>query len=454
MWGCGHAFKENREYRMKKFYRLKATSLLVFLIIAIFMLPGCDNKDKNIKIKVGAAAEDFTDPDPAKQEGRLRATALVIAGNNTKLCIVSCDIITIAREYIDETGKKIEDELGIPFENILITATHTHSGPSRDDPKVIKRLQDAIFASVSKANEKLKTAKDASMHFRLGQEATIGQNSRLLLSDGTVYWYGNYDDAIRPTGSFDPELPVIAFKSEDQKLEAVLFNHSTHTIGARKKGVLSPAFYGLAAQELETEYGGNFIFLLGAHGSIHDLPWTRSTDEKVFRIKEAVKDALSKAEKKDIPRLVSVKKEFEYRVRHFDPEAEEKAVTYYCTKRLTDPEKNIEYFRKKRTELIPHQGELRKTWLQVMVIGDVAIVGTSGELFNDLGIDIKRRSPFRYTYIVDCSNDRIGYIPDKKGFELGGYQLWSCWTSHVAKGTGEKLVDEALKLLRDIYESK
>jgi len=121
---------------------------------------------------------------------------------------------------------------------------------------------------------------------------------------------------------------------------------------------------------------------------------------------------------------------------------------------LTDPEKNIEFFRKMRTDLIPHQGELRKTWLQVMVIGDVAIVGISGELFSDLGIDIKRRSPFRYTYIADCANDQIGYLPDKKGFELGGYQLWSGRNSHVAKGTGEKLVDEALNLLRDIYESK
>ncbi len=86
-----------------------------------------------------------------------------------------------------------------------------------------------------------------------------------------------------------------------------------------------------------------------------------------------------------------------------------------------------------------------------MVIGDIAFVGIPGELFNDLGLDIKRRSPYRYTYIIDLANDAIGYIPDKKGFELGGYQLWSNWVSHLPKGTGEILADRAVQLLNETY---
>ena len=89
-----------------------------------------------------------------------------------------------------------------------------------------------------------------------------------------------------------------------------------------------------------------------------------------------------------------------------------------------------------------------------MQIGEVAFVGIGGELFNDLGIDIKRRSPFRYTYIVSLANDQIGYIPDNKGFELGGYQVWSWWASYVAKGTGETIVDEAIQLLSELYNSQ
>ena len=76
---------------------------------------------------------------------------------------------------------------------------------------------------------------------------------------------------VRPTGPFDPELPVLAFRRQDGGLEAVLFNHSTHTIGTHKPGVRSPSFYGLAAQALEKEKGGTFLFFEGASGSTHNL---------------------------------------------------------------------------------------------------------------------------------------------------------------------------------------
>ena len=63
------------------------------------------------------------------------------------------------------------------------------------------------------------------------------------------------DDPLRHTGPFDPQLPVLAFRGPDDKLRAVIYNHSTHTIGTRKPGVRSPSFYGLAAQELESQLG-------------------------------------------------------------------------------------------------------------------------------------------------------------------------------------------------------
>jgi hypothetical protein len=192
---------------------------------------------------------------------------------------------------------------------------------------------------------------------------------------------------------------------------------------------------------------------LGAAGSVHAL--TLSTDERVFRIKEAVKDAYSKTQKKEISKLVSIKEEFKYKIREFNEEKEDNAVSFYCRKRLGgNPESDIEVFRNRRKELAPHQGEIRKTWLQVMQIGDVALVGVSGELFNDLGIEIKRLSPFRYTYIVGLANDYIGYIPDEKGFDLGGYQVWTGAHSIVSRGTGEAIVDRAVEILTELYQKQ
>ena len=441
------------------------TIILIFFVLNISV--GCVDRDDSLNVKTSFAVSEFSYDTDIEKEGKLGATAMVIEGGGTKLCIVSCDVVCLPREIVDEICIKLENELGIPVDNILISATHTHSGPSINDPALISALNDAVFSAVSKANDLLQTSNKSEMYFWLGQEATVGQNSRLLLSDSTIYWYGRKSDAIRPTGTFDPELPLIVFKSGDDIL-GVLFNHSTHNIGARKSGVLSPAFYGLASQELEEEFGGKFLFLLGAAGSVHDFNLT--TDEKVFRIKEAVKDAFGKAQKRDITKIASKKVEFEYRVKEFDDEAEELAVSSYCRKRLgnlsfadlwtggswdPDPESTIASFRKRRKELEPHQGEVRKTPLQVMVIGDIAMVGIGGELFNDLGLDIKRRSPYRYTYIVTMANDAIGYIPDKKGFELGGYQLWSnLEDGRVSKGTGEAVADRVVQLLYEIYNEQ
>ncbi|MHC4461716.1 MAG: hypothetical protein ACYS6W_08490 [Planctomycetota bacterium] len=442
--------------------------LAVFLLLSAACIPifGKGTKD----IKVAAAAAEIVGDDSMEiaggispghvvgQEGKLRASAIVIE-TNTKVCIVSCDVLVLQRDILDDVCRKIEAEENIPFENILITSTHTHHAPTtvtvhgyKRDEIFCGRVKKAIVSAVHKANQKLKDAPSASMYFWLGQESTVGQNSRQLLEDGTIWWVGSRADALRPTGPFDPELPVLAFKRADGTLEALLFNHSSHNIGVRSSG-RSPAFYGLAAQELEEELGGTAIFTPGAFGSTHAL--TLSVDERILRIKNAVKQAYSKAAKTEISPVTSVKKEFKYRVRKFDEDAEAEAVSYYCRKRLGgNPDDIIEVFTKMRKELVKHQGKVRNTWLHVILINDIAFVGVPGELFGQLGIEIKRRSPFRYTYVIALANDYIGYIPDKQAYDLGGYQLWTGFHSFVERGTGEAIVAEAVRLLEELKAKK
>lgn len=86
-----------------------------------------------------------------------------------------------------------------------------------------------------------------------------------------------------------------------------------------------------------------------------------------------------------------------------------------------------------------------------MRVGDVAFVGISGELFASLGMEIKRRSPFRYTYVVGIANDYIGYLPDKEAYRFGGYQTWA-GPNYSMPGTGEMLVDQAVYELNELYQ--
>ena len=417
------------------------------------------------ELKAGAAVEVLSADDamvigggigPGKargQEGELRASAVAIEdARGGRVILIACDVLMIERDVLDRAARRIEQATGIPFDHILINATHTHHAPTtvtvhgydREEP-FTRQVEDRIVQAAEKAARRLSPS---TFLFRLGEESSVGKNSRLLLRDGTIYWVGPHDDAVRPTGPFDPELPVLAFRRRDGGLEAVLFNHSTHTIGTQKPGVRSPSFYGLAAQELEKQRGGTFLFFEGASGSTHnlDLPAAEAT----HRIRQAVADALDAAGERPVDRVDAIRSEMTVRFRQFREEDDDRAVSAYCTKRIKDPagaRSVIETFRAMRRKLADRQGQPRKTWVQALRIGDVAIVGVPGEFFTVLGEEIKRRSPFRYTYVFELANDYIGYIPDRPGFERGGYQVWTGLHSFLEAGTGEQIVAEAIDLL-------
>jgi hypothetical protein len=390
---------------------------------------------------------------------------IVITDGKIKVCMGSCDVTTLHRDFLDEIGRDVEAKYGISFNNFMFGATHSHGSPIQTDwsDKTADQtfnlaIKKAILEAIGLAIEKLNNAGPMDCYFSLGN-ATIGQNSRLIMEDGAILWVPTiykfgYN---RPTGPYDPQLPVLAFKDKQGKLDAILFNHSTHNINKPNPiPSRSPSFYGTASQEIEKELGGIVVFLPGAEGSTHvfdDCP----TNERIFRVKEGIKKAYSKVEKRDIDRLISVKKEFEFTIRTFNEEEQQKAVSDYCNRWLkesiywhADPEPIIQAFKKGREKIAPLQGKKQKTWIQVILLGDIAFVGVPGELFAELGMEIKRRSPFRYTYVVGLSNDYMGYLPDDEAFKFGGYQTWAT-RSYSERGTGESIVNQTIEILDSLY---
>ena len=86
--------------------------------------------------------------------------------------------------------------------------------------------------------------------------------------------------------------------------------------------------------------------------------------------------------------------------------------------------------------------------VQVIALGDdVAWVALPGEIFVELGLEIKKRSPFRQTIVVELANNSIGYVPTKRAFGEGNYEVVS---ARCAEGSGEMLVEAALRLLNDV----
>jgi hypothetical protein len=442
--------------------------LLIASILATKPAVGAvESETKASGVRVGAAVVEFEADDamviaggitPGKakgQEGRLRAVAVVLEKQPATLAIVACDILMMTRQHLDPVVIEIEKTTGIPAANVLINCTHTHHAPSTMvlhgyglEEQFTGQVQRRIVKAVQAAKANL-SKEDCQLYFHLGEEKTVGQNSRMLLDDGQIYWVGPRTNFVRPTGPFDPELPVLAFRDSGEKLRALIFNHSTHTIGTREPGRRSPSFYGLAAQELEAELGGTACFLEGASGSTHNLEL--KCDEMVRRIKRAALEALGQAKPRPVPSLAAIKRPFKFRVRQFDEAPEDEAVSRYCRKYVgAYGDTVIEVFRDMRKALAPQRGQERETWLQVLRIGNVAIVGVPAEYFTQLGLDIKNRSPFRYTYIAELANDWIGYLPNLEGHKLGGYQVWTGYHSYAEPGTGERIADEVVGMLKEL----
>ncbi|MBP3956360.1 hypothetical protein J8F10_13830 [Gemmata sp. G18] len=451
--------------------RARSCLAVAIALVVSALSAAADQPPKPTAVRVGSATVELEADDgmvigggilPYKvkgQEGKLRAVATVIEKPGAgKVCVVACDVLMLNRDLLDPVTEEVAKALKIPEAHVLINCTHTHHAPTtvtihgyERDELFCRRVQKAIVKGAKDADAKL-SAGDATFHFRLGEESSVGQNSRLLLKDNSIFWIGPRDDTVRPTGPFDPELPVLAFRGANDKPLAVLFNHSTHTIGVRTSG-RSPSFYGLAAQELEAELGGTFLFLEGASGSTHNLGSTAT--ENTLRIKQAVKDALEKTAPRPVARVTAVKKPFAFKVRAFDEAKEEAAVSAYCKARAgKQAEAYTDVFRAQRKVLAPKQGEERTTVIQAVLIGDVAVVGVPAEFFTVLGQDIKRRSPFRYTYVAELANDYVGYLPDKKAFELGGYQTWTGLHSFAERDTGERMVDAVVTMLEELAKKQ
>ena len=89
-------------------------------------------------------------------------------------------------------------------------------------------------------------------------------------------------------------------------------------------------------------------------------------------------------------------------------------------------------------------GKTMKVEIQVMKLNDAILVAIPGELFVEIGLDIKRKSKFDNTFIVGLANGEIGYIPTRQAFMEGGYESIS---TKFTEEAGEIIRDTALRLI-------
>ncbi len=178
-----------------------------------------------------------------------------------------------------------------------------------------------------------------------------------------------------------------------------------------------------------------------------------ATGEKSRIVAEAVADAavrgLEKAEYRGTLTLATVHKEIELPVRK--PTAEEVKKAEALLEKAKGRElKGYEEIYANETIALSKYPDTEKLIIQVTRIGDMAVVAIPCEVFTEIGLEIKKFSPFPVTCVVSLANGHNGYLPTPAQHALGGYETWRARSSHLAVNASDEIVKTVKGLLGDL----
>ena len=206
------------------------------------------------QLRAGAAVESITPPQGIPMAGYyhkrestgvhddLYSRALVLEQDGTEVALISLDLVSTRREFVEQARRLIEARSGIPAANVMISSTHTHTAPVLAGGRLYdtqganealsveysKSLPEKIAASVATADARLAACEILAAE---GSEGAITFNRRFHMKDGSVGWNpGKLNpDIIKPAGPIDPAVPVVYLRAADAgKPLAAYVNYSVH----------------------------------------------------------------------------------------------------------------------------------------------------------------------------------------------------------------------------------
>jgi len=440
-------------------------------------------------------------------ERDLTATALYVSDQDTEAVVVACDLIKLSSEVCLALRQRIENSARIPGGNVLINVSHTHAVPSPPEwyeyegelPETIRKAVSRYYEHVgdqivSCAIAAKHSARPARFGWATG-EARIGINRREVLPDGRLALGEN------PKGATDPALSVVRFDDFRGAPLATLFHYGCHPdILGPKATLISPDYVGASRACLEIISGCPAVFIQGAAGDIDPRCGIVNGEDGVDAIRrlgtelgceaaklyESINTARTRGERvfwagseSDITgwdyvdvghvdskvracsrflqmplRPLPTLEEAESMLRHYNEElatAKERGGLLSAKLRARRKVMWAEIQRAAVLEGRPPQMDVE---ISGVAIGDWALIGIPGEIFCEIGIQIRNASPYRHTAVSGYTNGLHFYIPTARAFEQGGYEVESHRNFLQAAGPTREwesmLIRAAVSLLRDM----
>ncbi|MDD2707936.1 MAG: neutral/alkaline non-lysosomal ceramidase N-terminal domain-containing protein [Verrucomicrobiae bacterium] len=402
----------------------------------------------------------------------LLASALCMADGPNRILLISLDLIFITAGAARRCRNAIKQATGIPPEHILISATHTHSGPPTvdylvwkndpivppADPEYLAFVEDKIIQAGIQAATRLQPARLAVTS---SQVEGVGCNR--LNRQGPMDWEAGIL-CVYAAASGQPMAVIVVYGMhptvlhEDSREISSDFPHYTRLAITEKfpgaaviyhngpSGNLSPRYDVKAQTFAEAERLGRKLGQ-SITQTIAAIPPGASVETVILRGKSRLVElpprqflSVAEAEKK----LVQARETFERLKREkagHGPVRTAECVVFGAEEALAlahAQEKGL-------TRNLARQYSPAEA--QVLQIGDCFLAGLPCEIFCEYGLEIKRRAP-RQAFVISMANGELqGYIVTPEAEAAGGYE--AAWALFQAK-SGQIMTEAVLSLMKDL----
>ena len=456
----------------------------------------------NMALKAGTARVDITPPLGTRLSGAfferratdigdpLHARALFLDDGRTHVAVVSCDLLSLKNRTVAHVRTLISDKLGIPGENLLFHATHTHFGPqttdlflSEADEEYLANLERHLVSVVELAKQ---NRREATVGFGKGREDSLVFNRRYHMADGKVVTQPLKGDPtiLNSEGPIDPDVGVMYVQDSDGRDLAFVVNHACHPTVISQNGMsssvssISADYPGCVVSKIEeyADTGATALFFNGTSGNIwhidvkdldkkdSGIAWARrmgailaaevmKTVNKIYD-HQLSQDVAIKVRRGccQIP-IRSISEEditwaTEYLKEYEQMTPEQRTIPEEPHSTWTRPEVRRVFAREiVLLEQERQQNPVVDIEIQVIQMGNAVLVALPAEVFVEYGLAIKEASPYPHTFLITLANGMVGYIPTQKAFDGGSYEITAARSSKLVPEAGNQVVEKALQII-------
>ena len=440
-------------------------------------------------------AESVLDP--------LYAKAVVLEAGGQRICVVALDLVIIAADWVDEVRNTAAARYGLDRQAIIVHAVQTHSAPSLGhfmlDPDFPLDLPPereymrggdtpyyafAAGQAVAAVGQALTALRPVQMGWARAIRHDLAFNRRGVNRQGEIVmpWpAGRRQQPLGPTdllyleGPADPEVGVLCLREANLSLAALLLFYACHPVNVfshrHTYHAVSADWPGAWSAGMQRAYGPGCLPLVlnGACGNVN--PWDPFDPEFVpdhrrmgAELARTSCEAVPSIRFADIDRLEYRSRllSLEYRTVPPERQAEVERVLHASpgpSYRSDHPDwVTWEWFSAASTRSIEYCRRRMPAFqyeLQVVRLGDAALVFLPGEPFTEGQLAIKLRSPAPFTQVVHMTSHYVGYIPPKTAYEGYGHEAnreHTYWAK-LAPGSLEQIVDAAVETVQELFAS-